>query len=150
VNFFLEAINIMAKVKCELSVIGDGFDPKNLTSILEISPSSFWIKGDLIPGKMRNRLDTCWNYTTGEMETLSVEDVIDSIIGIFSDKIDTMMSFVREQNLQVKLFLVIRIEDGLSPSLFLNPKTISFFHAINAEVDIDLYCNELHTTCTVQ
>ena len=46
-----------------------------------------------------------------------------------------------DDDMQARFIIVVVIEDGQTPSLVFDLKTIQFAHRIRAEFDIDLYAN---------
>ena len=77
----MEKTTIMA----ELSAIGDNFNPDQITERLAIKPTEQYRKGDF--SKLNfEREESCWTISTGYVETLYVEDVLNQLIHIMSGK----------------------------------------------------------------
>jgi hypothetical protein len=129
------------EIKIILSVFGEYFNPDELSSLLQVKPTETWMKGDSIDGKKEGRKECCWEFGTKYIRTLDFEKVADVILETFYDKRNVLKSFSSENSLDIKLFVVIKIHNGESPSLFLGKQLISFLSTLDGEIDIDLYAD---------
>ncbi|MBL0113110.1 MAG: DUF4279 domain-containing protein [Saprospiraceae bacterium] len=131
------------KIKIILSIFGNDFSLVSLSSLLEISPSNSWLKGE----KIRNRSDllrkeTAWEFQMEYEENLFLETITEKLLNIFNCKSQAIKKFIEEHKLNTKVDIVVIVYDAESPALFLNNKFIRFLNEINAVVDIDLYIEE--------
>ena len=135
-NFLdLKKTNIMA----ELLIYGDDFEIGYITNELNITPTNFHKKGDKIRKTDRKHELTCWSWSTGYNESLSVNDQMSKVIDTFINKKDNLINLKSQFNLEYKIDVVINIENGEAPSIYLTYDTIQFLDAIKSEFDCDLY-----------
>ena len=131
-------------VKIELSIFGELFNPKELTEKIAVLPTSFGVKGDqispqTIKGKVRKKKETSWEFSTGLIETFDFEDAFSIIKTNFQTKEDIISSFVKEYDLAVKLFVIIKAGNDTAPGIYMDKEVLSFITQIGAEIDIDIY-----------
>ncbi|MCR8842638.1 DUF4279 domain-containing protein [Paenibacillus sp. SC116] len=135
------------KVKAYFSLFGDDFPLDVVTEQLGIKPTMAYRKGDVIKrkssikhdGRVHYRKETAWDLGMDYEESLDVDDQLSKIINVLSDKREVIVEIQNRFCVECKLFIVIIVEEGLTPVLFLNKRAIDFAHAIHAEIDIDLY-----------
>jgi hypothetical protein len=127
-------------MKVILSIFGDVFRLEDINNIVKMSPTSFWQKGDIVPhmNKTLARLETCWEYSI-ESETLFFEEISDILIEKFSRSLKDLAFYVEQNNLAVKVDIVVKIENGQLPSVFLNRRFLELINKLGAEIDLDLY-----------
>ena len=130
-------------IAIELFIFWDNFKIKELTKILQVSPIKYWKKWDINIDntKAPARHETNWEYSTWEIETPDFEIVVNIILNIFEDKINGINKFVNENDLNVKLCIITRIENKITPALYFNKRLLKFLYDLNAEVDTDMYIN---------
>jgi len=137
------------------SITGEKLVPSVLTKELEITPTKFWVKGDLKGSqwttkgvlKYEDHLDipihmtNYWRISTSEEESQDVNVQIVKIVQILGDKIDTLNRFRHQHDLEYVMFIVIYVRDGQTPACGLSSSFIDFIQSIKASIDIDLYCS---------
>jgi hypothetical protein len=131
----------MTQIKLLFSIFGDLFNPETLSDILKISPIAFWSKGDLVPNRNIElvRKETCWEYSTGFIQTLNFEDVSVQFIKLINPNIHLLEKYIGENKLQTKIDIVVEIVNDEKPSLYIGKDFIELLVRINGEIDIDLY-----------
>lgn len=137
------------QLKLIFSISGEGFSSGDIFNLLKVKPSCFWEKGDNIPipkglvvkeEHTRIRKETVWEFSTGFIETLDVEDVYHAFFSkIDYDKLEAIKLFVSRRNLDVSLDLVVEIVDEMSPSIYVSNDMINFCRELQIEMDIDIY-----------
>ncbi len=128
------------KIKLTFSIFGDSFNPEHLTQNIGIEGISFHKKGDAIPNRENlTWKETSWSYSTGFVETLFFDELTDHLVHILETKIDYILPFVKELELEVKLFVVVEIVDEVKPAIYVNRKILDFLNLFKAEIDFDLY-----------
>jgi len=133
--FDLKRTNIMV----EFRVTGDNFEPSIVTSNLAITPSEHWINGEAINGRDISRTYTCWTLSTGYLESLDISEPLDILLQKLSGKRDKLLMLKKLLNINYKFEVVINIEEGQTPAIYLKSHAIEFAHSIRAEFDFDLY-----------
>lgn len=124
------------------ALTGDDFDPKEITEILNLSPSYSWKKGE--KGKYKKALDFAgWELSTDrEKEDLFVDNLVDEFISKLTNKITALNEIKRRLQLTSKLVIVLFVdtnEDNSTPALGHDLKTIEFLYQTNTTTDIDIY-----------
>nr|WP_308545091.1 DUF4279 domain-containing protein [uncultured Lachnoclostridium sp.] len=133
----MEKTNIMV----EFRIIGDKFNVDEVTDTLKVKPTKVWNKGDAIPSNGRNREYTCWQYSTGYNETYGMISQLVKIYNIFSEKEQVLLELKEKNGLEFKIEIVIIIEKGELPAVYLDVDMITFAHKIGAKYDFDMYIN---------
>lgn len=129
------------KVKINLRVVGDSFDPDIITKLINIQPDIKWEKGDeyIKNGKLNQRTYSNWMITTGYCETLDVDELMSSFSCRFRDRIVELNSCKKRFGLEYVCEVVVKIENAQPPSLYWNTNSLRLLDSIGADLDIDLY-----------
>lgn len=122
----------------EFCVLGDEFNPEEVTSKLLIEPSEQYLKGSRSARNIE-RKETCWSINTGYIETLFVSEVLDILLDKLATKKEVILELKNQMNLICKFFVVLNIEDNIKPAIYLDKKVIEFANFVGAEFDFDLY-----------
>ncbi|MCG7376764.1 DUF4279 domain-containing protein [Paenibacillus sp. ACRSA] len=128
------------QVKAYYSLFGDHFDPNEVTSKLEFTPTSITRKGDIINAK-HSHPETSWTLSTEYEESLDVNEQLNKVMNVLKDKVDEINTIQVQNQLKSKFFIVIVMEDGYTPALYFDSNFIKFADSIHAEIDVDLYAN---------
>ncbi|WP_028532473.1 DUF4279 domain-containing protein [Paenibacillus sp. UNC217MF] len=128
------------RVKVYYSLFGDDFDVDEVTRRIGINPRSVSLKGERI-NENRTRKETSWTISTDYEESLDVSGQLNQIIIQLRDKCEIINTIQKTFQATNKLFIVIIIEEGMTPALYLDSEQIKFANDINAEFDIDIYAN---------
>jgi hypothetical protein len=122
----------------EFSVIGENFNPDIITKELQIEPTEYYLKGDKSK-RNTERKETCWYISTGYVNTLYVSDVLSPILEKLKDKGEKLNDLKNQFDLTYKFFIVVKIENGQVPAIYLDSKVIEFANSVKAEFDFDMY-----------
>lgn len=122
------------------SLFGDRFNIDEVTAKLKVTPTRTAQKGDVINEKHRIK-ETSWTLGTEYEESLDVNEQLKKVWSLLRDKVNEINSIQTEHRLKSKFFVVIIIEEGLTPALYLDADFIKFAGLIHAEIDVDLYAN---------
>jgi hypothetical protein len=122
---------------------GDEFPIDEVTEKLKVTPTETYKKGDLIPNRstVRYRKETSWDLGTGYQDSLDVNDQLQQIVGKLQHKSSTINEIKQAYSLECKFFIVIKIDKGNSPALYMDKEIIKFASSIEAEFEVDLYAN---------
>lgn len=125
------------------SLFGMEFPIEEITERLEITPTETYNKGDLIPNRSRPlyRKETSWDLGTGYQASLDVNDQLQKIIIKLKNKASIINEIKDAYSVECKFFIVVKIEEGNTPGLYLDKEIIKFASSIEAEFDVDLYAN---------
>ena len=133
------------QVMVYFSMFADEFPLDAVTKQLGIEPTESYKKGDIIkkisPTENHVRSYTCWKLSTGYQESLDVGEQMDMIIDQIGDKSAIINDLKRQFGLDCRFTIVIIMNNGYTPGLYLNQSIIAFANSINADFDIDLYAN---------
>ncbi|MBT2663295.1 DUF4279 domain-containing protein [Bacillus sp. ISL-45] len=131
------------KVMVCFSLFGDDFPVGYVTDKLKIQPTNSHRKGDIIPNRSTTlyRKETCWEYGTEYEETEDVNDQLQKIMEQLQNKSLYIHELKKAYSLDCKFFIVIKIEAGETPALYLSKEFIKFASIVEAEIDFDLYAN---------
>lgn len=132
-----------SQVMVYFSLFGDNFPIEVVTEKLEIPPTETYIKGDLIQNRSvaHYRKETSWDLGTGYQVSLDVNDQLDQILNKLQGKTSLIKELKENYSIECKFIIVIKIENGNTPALYLNKDIIKFASDIGAEFDVDLYAN---------
>ncbi|MCT2344555.1 DUF4279 domain-containing protein [Niallia taxi] len=131
------------KVKVYFSLFGDAFPLEEITERLEITPTETYKRGDLIPKRSipLYRKETSWDLGTGYQVSLDVNNQLQKIINKLKNKASIITEIKDAYSVECKFFIVVKIEEGNTPGLYLDKEIIKFASSIEAEFDVDLYAN---------
>lgn len=122
---------------------GDEFPTEKVSERLKVAPTNTYTKGDLISNRSSvcYRKETNWEIGTGYQNSVDVNEQLNQIAAKLQDKVSEIIDIKKEFAIECKFFIVIKIENGIAPSLFLNKNIIKLAAIMEAEFDFDLYSN---------
>lgn len=125
------------------SLFGDEFPIDDITKKLGIVPTKTFKKGDLIPNRTKKlvRKETSWDIGTGYQVSSDANNQMHQVVSKLKDKAAIINEIKDTYSVECKFFIVIKIENGNTPALYLDKEVIHFASSIGAEIDIDLYAN---------
>lgn len=123
-------------------LLADDFSIEDVTHRLGLTPTETFERGDKSTYSSCPRAYTSWSLSTGYQPSFDVNDQLQHIIAQLRGK-ETILDGIYDtyDDMQARFVIVVVIEDGQTPSLVFDLKTIQFAHQIRAEFDIDLYAN---------
>jgi hypothetical protein len=137
------------QIEVILSVYGDVFDPTDLTKHIQITPTKYWCKGDIIPkhGKLitlpnatpRFRKESSWEYSTGFIQTLYSDEVSDILVEKFWDKLPKLAEYMEQKGLEASIYFVVEDVDKEPPGLEFDFRFIEFAHQLKARIGVDIF-----------
>lgn len=131
----------MTRIKITISIYGDLLDPEVVSKVTELNPSSFGYKGDAIPNRKEGvvRRETFWEYSSGFIESLFLDDIASLFVERFSPNEKSLMEYIEDKKLKSKIYFIIEVVNENKPSIYLDRTFIDLVVKLNGEVDIDLY-----------
>jgi len=135
---------IVASNKGEVyfALVGDDFDPSEVTQLVGLSPTSSGRKGAPIPKQ------GWWMISAGKVEG----EIID-VYGMSSALVERLAPYsqrIIRAKQQLKLDAVLEVvlwistDDSIStPAIGFTPEVVSFLNSVGASIDIDTYRNTL-------
>ncbi len=124
------------------ALIGDNFEPKELTDKLGINPTEAWKKGD--KGKYNPALSySCWKISTDKgKEYFDIDKLVDELVEKLNDKVERINELKEKYLLDSVLQIVMDIDtnpEQSTPSLGHDLKTIDFLYQTRTKTDVDIY-----------
>ena len=124
-------------------LIGVGFNPDEVTSLLGVQPTETWRLGDLVPRTILRHKHDAWLWSTG-YERLDAEHTIDlmSQVRRIFDRLhpDTakLIDICTRLQLEPALNCVLYVEGNYRPAVHFDSDIIQWLAQLRAEIDIDL------------
>ncbi|MED3690008.1 DUF4279 domain-containing protein [Peribacillus butanolivorans] len=136
------------QVRVYFSLFGDEFPIDEVTDRLGIIPTLTYKKGELINRSndyTRDfplyRKETVWDLDTSYQDSYDVKEQMDQILIPLKNKTVILNQLKVDYKLECKISIVIIMENGDTPGLYLDNEQIEFANSVKAEFDIDLYAN---------
>ncbi|MBK5458235.1 DUF4279 domain-containing protein [Peribacillus sp. TH27] len=136
------------QVRVYFSLFGDEFPIDEVTDRLGITPTLTYKKGELINRSndyTRDfplyRKETVWDLDTNYQDSYDVKEQMDQILIPLKNKTVIINQLKVDYKLECKISIVIIMENGDTPGLYLDNEQIEFANSVKAEFDIDLYAN---------
>ena len=133
------------QVMVYFSMFADEFPLEMVTKHLGIEPTDSFKNGDIIkkisPTENYVRSYTRWKLSTGYQDSLDVSEQMDMIIAQIGNKSAIINNLKKQFGLECRFTIVIIMNNGFTPGLYLDQSIIAFANSINADFDIDLYAN---------
>lgn len=109
-----------------------------ITSLLELSPTKDWSKGDIIRKNFVVN-ESAWIYSTGNVESLCAEDVVSIILDKLKGKETQFSQYLRANNLNIKFDIIIKAHSNCFPSLYYSKEFIKTCYLLDADIETDVY-----------
>jgi hypothetical protein len=125
------------------------FDLQYVTERLGIHPTSTEKMGEFrnperakqLGIKPRQYSFTKWKYSTGRIETLDFEGLVDEIVNTFKDKVSIINELKMELGIRPYLGTVPYVYNGMSPGYSLTIEQMQFMIDVGVGLDLDQYVN---------
>ena len=125
-------------VSVYLTLAGKSFDVDYVTRKIGIAPT-FTRSKDEVLGNGRLFGHTEWGIGIEEEISLDIEKQLNKILLMVHDEASILSSLSNELGAEWHFMFVVRIWDGVVPSMFLSKEFISFAAGICAQIDFDTY-----------
>lgn len=121
---------------------GDDFDPKEVTKLLGIEPTTVLFKGKSSKGYMVRK--TSWILTTENLirDYIDVFEMSSEIATQLIDKKEKLLEVIKRFKLIPRLEVVLRfstMDEVSMPAIGFEVETVKFLGEIGAHIDIDTY-----------
>ncbi len=121
-------------------LIGDDFDPDEITRLVGLQPTRTNRKG-----KLRAKFDA-WCYSSGKVidEVIDIYEMSSRLIEILEPKTSVILEAIERFRLSAELQIIlwITMDDSKStPAIGFESETIAFLNSVGASIDIDTYRN---------
>ncbi len=132
----------ITQVMVEFRILGDDFNPDIFTSALSVEPTNSWKKGDEYINQtnlLSIKKSSCWTLSSGRENSLDmgkqIYQVLDKLIG----KEEKLINLKSIYDIDYTIDVVIEVENGDTPAIYLESKSIKFANDIGATFDFDMY-----------
>ncbi|WP_269083165.1 DUF4279 domain-containing protein [Ornithinibacillus californiensis] len=123
------------------------FELALVTDRLGISPTSTQKMGEFHNPERAKQLAinprqysyTQWKYSTGRIETLDFEGLVDEIVNTFKDKVSVIIQLRDEYGIRPYIGMVPKVYNGMSPGYSLTIEQMQFMIDIGVGMDLDEY-----------
>ncbi|MEA9411476.1 DUF4279 domain-containing protein [Flavobacterium sp. PL02] len=128
-------------IKLIFSIYGDVFNLNEFTELVGISPTACWNKGDLIKNnkKEKKRLESAWEYSINNIDTIYFEEISDEYVKLFIDKVDKILVFSENNKLTIKFDIVLEIVKDNGVVMSFNRNFLAIVNKLDAEIEVDTY-----------
>jgi len=127
------------KVMVEFSFSGDSCNPKAITKKLNLDPDWTKLKGDLLNGGLNKQIENVWEIKTEYEESLDINNQILPIIEKLRSKAEIIKKILNKDKIDGILGIVIKVENGQFPSIYLKSELINFLSETGIEISFDIY-----------
>ena len=129
------------EINVEFCLYGDELNPDDITESLELIPSLYYKKDDLIKEKgTMTRVEGCWEIETGYAPSLDINDALVKMKDILHDKKDKIIEIKRAGKLECRWTIVIKVYEDDVPGMHFSSSMLSFIvNDLEAEMDICQY-----------
>jgi hypothetical protein len=131
----------MTRIKLLFSVFGDFINLEEFEKIINVSSTTFWQKGDPVSHRKNGlvRQEACWEYSFGFSNNSNLDELTKKFVEVIEPNHFLLECFIKENNLQSKVYLVVEIMNDEKPCLFIGKNFMEILVRMNGELDIDLY-----------
>ncbi len=127
-----------SKAYVYLRFYGEDFRPIELTSLINIDPTSYGQKGQR--GQYGVYKECFWQKKLKKTSALDeLDDSILKLISIFKDKIPSLKDFMKKHNVKAKYFVVIKAKNNEDVGVCMGIDVIRFLNELGASVEVDVY-----------
>lgn len=126
-------------VSAKFFLIGDIFEPLEITSILEITPTRIGKKGEKIRDGKLERKETFWELSTSEQNSYDINDQIEELTRQVIPVKEKLKEVMIKYELEGSIRIVIKIENNEKPAMYLEPEFINLISDLGFGLDFDLY-----------
>lgn len=129
------------RLKLNLNIIGDDFNPDELTKLINIIPTNSNVRGMGVNSRWKpHEWKWCsWRFSTGYKKTFDLDYLTEEFINIFTNKMELIGDFLKKNKCEAEVWIVLEIGHSMVPAIGFKPTFLSFIQKINASIDIDIY-----------
>ena len=127
-------------VCAQFILIGDeSFNPDIVTNTLAVQPTEIGRKGELIRNGRLKRRESFWEINTGYEQSHDINDQLGQLLDIIFPLKKKLKNIISNNSIHAKFGLVIKIEDGQTPAMYLKQNIIDLMSEIGIVIDFDTY-----------
>lgn len=126
------------EIEVKFSIYHDFLNHEEITEIIGFQPTSLWNKGDQIRRDLF-RKESAWLYSTGNTRSLYLDNVLEPLIQKLEIKGGALSEYIKENKLNCKFDVILRIANNQPPSHYLSKRFIYLCNQLNADIDTDIY-----------
>ncbi|GAB2869626.1 DUF4279 domain-containing protein [Hymenobacter ruber] len=132
-------MNEFVQIYAYLVVYGEKFSPKDLSEAIDLQASC---TGSTEQVKFnRGTKFIYWDYQIAEADNqFEFETNLDALCQAFEVRIDRLLGFVKQYQLQVKLVVDITVDNNKNASPLLPNRVLALVHELKANMQFDIHC----------
>ncbi|MCB5955154.1 DUF4279 domain-containing protein [Enterococcus sp. CWB-B31] len=136
-----------SSVVIEVKIVGDILDTKVISEYLGVTPTYQFTKGEYYQKKTmpvsKVRSFSLWSKEIGKEYTYDSSDLLDKAIKFISEKKVGLSKVAEKYDCEVTMEIVLGIEEGIVPSVVIEPNQSLILGELNITVDVDIYAYSL-------
>jgi hypothetical protein len=118
-------------------LVGDGFDPNEVTAELGIEPTKTWRRGEsLVPG-MRPRSHDVWSLKFGGEASWDFESQLDQLVELMQPRSKALAGLYDRFGIRAHVTCEVLMEAD-APAICLDAKMVSALADLQADLEIDV------------
>lgn len=127
------------------ALTGRGFDPDAISTALNLAPTRAVYEGNSIGMGGRISGYSSWQYGTPILrdgDVFRLNEIADELIVTLLPVQDKIAELIKAHRLEAYLMIVLTVstdERDSTPAIGFSPQVISFFHAVGASIEFDIY-----------
>jgi Domain of unknown function (DUF4279) len=128
-------------VEVAFKLTGRGFDPDDVTKVIQLTPTETWRLGDYIQWTALKRKHDGWEVGLPERETYGMEEILLELLDALDPHNGRIAEAVERLNLETEISFGVYVR-GETPAGRFSAETIRRVSALGAILDIDLILSE--------
>jgi len=131
--------NTNVSVKFLIFTYENTFNPDEITELLGIKPTTSYVQKNKIDENCMPIQETSWNLIIDYEESYDIEFQLNKIMEILIPKKETLIEIQKKYSPYMEFMIVINVEKGEWPAMYLQKDFIKFVADIGGEIQFDPY-----------
>ena len=124
-------------IEVALRLTGQGFDPADITVIVQLAPTKTWRLGESVQKSLIQRKDDGWCLGLPQRESFDLEGFLRELLDLIEPHKSKVGEAVKQFGLQTVISFAGYVR-GQTPAIWFAPNTLRRIVALEASLDIDL------------
>jgi len=126
-------------VNAQFILVGRNFNPNFISDCLSLEANEFGIEGEDTQFPNLVHKESFWQIQTGYQESYDVNEQLNQLVYRIEPVKSQLRLLITDLNLRAEFSIVIKIENGEKPAIYLTKSMIGLLYEIPAEIDFDIY-----------
>ena len=131
-----------SSLHAEFVLLGEGFDPDEVTRRLGLMPTKTWLRGDSMSTEVQRRKQTGWKLSTNEVESHDLAKEVSSLVASLSPVSAEVVRVQRDMNLEAIVLGVVYMKGAQGPGMEFDRELLDGIAALGAQLRISVYAIE--------